>query len=129
MRSDLNQNVSKLPNFILAIEEQCLTVDESRVYQPPSVLQLPDTPVSNSDSALSAPDSDSGSSSEEEYKQEVVESVEEPEVKQRAPPLGRLKQVWLDLSHCIDKVTVKKNSVRIYSKKKAHISMMGMSMV
>jgi len=40
-----------------------LTVDESSVFQPPSQLQVPeDAPVSNSDSALSAPDSDDNSS-------------------------------------------------------------------
>ncbi|ELU16418.1 hypothetical protein CAPTEDRAFT_182066, partial [Capitella teleta] len=43
-------------------EDQVLTVDESRVFSPPSALQVPDTPISNSDSALSAPDSDDSSS-------------------------------------------------------------------
>lgn len=43
-------------------DSQVLTVDESRVYSPPSKLQVPDTPISNSDSALSAPDSEADSS-------------------------------------------------------------------
>jgi len=45
-------------------EDQVLTVDESSVYQPPSQLQLPtdDVHVSNSDSAVSGPDSDDNSS-------------------------------------------------------------------
>ena len=39
-------------------------MDESSVYQPPSQLQLPtdDVPVSNSDSAVSGPESDDNSS-------------------------------------------------------------------
>ena len=46
-------------------------MDESRVYHPPSALQVPDAPVSNSDSALSAPDSDSNddaSSSDDDFR-------------------------------------------------------------
>jgi len=45
-------------------EDQVLAVDESSVYQPPSQLQLPsdDMPVSNSDSAVSGPESDDNSS-------------------------------------------------------------------
>jgi len=45
-------------------EDQVLTIDESSVYQPPSQLQLPsdDVPVSNSDSAVSGPESDDNSS-------------------------------------------------------------------
>ena len=51
--------------FVLEIyaDDQVYTVDESRVFAPPSKLQVPDTPISNSDSALSAPDSDDASSS------------------------------------------------------------------
>ena len=37
-------------------EEHYLTVDESCIYHPPSQLQVPDASVSNSDSAMSAPD-------------------------------------------------------------------------
>jgi len=45
-------------------EDQVLTIDESSVYQPPSQLQLPneEVPVSNSDSAVSGPESDDNSS-------------------------------------------------------------------
>ena len=46
-------------------EDQVMSVDASRVYAPPDKLQVPDddVPVSNnSDSALSAPDSDDNDS-------------------------------------------------------------------
>jgi len=45
-------------------EDQVLTVDESAVYKPPSQLQLPsdDVAISNSDSAVSGPESDDNSS-------------------------------------------------------------------
>ena len=39
-----------------------LMVDEACVFAPPSKLQVPDTSLSGTDSALSAPDSDDGSS-------------------------------------------------------------------
>ena len=76
--------------FIVSIltvcgEEQRLTVDVQCIYHPPSALQVPDPTVSNSDSALSAPDSDDGSSSEEEYRKEIVE--------ERQVPQSRLAQV------------------------------------
>ena len=46
-------------------EEQKLTVEQSSVFSPPSQLQVPetDTPVTNSDSAFSMPESDDASSS------------------------------------------------------------------
>ena len=41
-----------------------LAVDESKVYFPPSKLQLPETMITNSDSAFSLPDSDDAGDSD-----------------------------------------------------------------
>ncbi|KAK3590549.1 hypothetical protein CHS0354_023617 [Potamilus streckersoni] len=43
-------------------ENQILSVDEAKVYHPPDKLQLPETPITTSDSAYSVPDSDLDSS-------------------------------------------------------------------
>ncbi|XP_041365425.1 MAP kinase-activating death domain protein-like isoform X2 [Gigantopelta aegis] len=43
-------------------ENQVLAVDESKVFCPPSTLHVPENPATNSDSALSLPDSDLSSS-------------------------------------------------------------------
>ena len=45
-------------------EHQVLAVDESKVYFPPSKLQLPETMITNSDSAFSLPDSDDAGDSD-----------------------------------------------------------------
>jgi hypothetical protein len=39
-------------------EDQVLSVDQTTLFTPPSKLQVPDTPVTNSDSAFSLPESD-----------------------------------------------------------------------
>ena len=55
-------------------------MDESRVYSPPSKLHVPDMPISNSDSALSAPDSevDSSASSSPMYAEEPERPKPDP---------------------------------------------------
>ncbi|KAL5007708.1 hypothetical protein ScPMuIL_016514 [Solemya velum] len=55
-------------------EHQVLTVDGSKVYSPPSKLHLPETQVTNSDSAFSMPDSDvsSSESSSPTYNQDIT---------------------------------------------------------
>ncbi|XP_069132028.1 MAP kinase-activating death domain protein-like isoform X6 [Argopecten irradians] len=54
-------------------ENQVLSVDESKVYTPPSKLHLPDTPVTTSDSAFSMQESDlsSSESSSPTYSREI----------------------------------------------------------
>lgn len=83
-------------------ETHVLTVEEARVFQPPSHLQVPDTPVSNSDSALSAPDSDDGSSSAESSSPTYAKESPEGEVQPQKPSLPQAAQsqkvhtlVWL----------------------------------
>ncbi|XP_063401019.1 MAP kinase-activating death domain protein-like isoform X5 [Mytilus trossulus] len=49
----------------LVLEKQVLSVDESKIYTPPSKLQLPETPINTSDSANSLPESDVSSSESE----------------------------------------------------------------
>jgi len=63
-QAPLKKKPSMCPFAERSAEDQVLTVDESSVYQPPSQLQLPsdDVPVSNSDSAVSGPESDDNSS-------------------------------------------------------------------
>ncbi|XP_074660769.1 MAP kinase-activating death domain protein-like [Tubulanus polymorphus] len=52
-------------------EEQVLAVDHSQVFAPPKKLQVPDTPITNSDSAFSLPESDlSSSESSESFDQD-----------------------------------------------------------
>ncbi len=59
-------------------EDQVMTVDESRVFSPPSKLHIPDTPVSNSDSALSAPDSDENDDSSDSSSPRYAAEPERP---------------------------------------------------
>lgn len=75
-------------------EDQVLTVDESRVFSPPSKLQVPDTPISNSDSALSAPDSDGSSDDDDEEESGPVYANEgvEPETQRAVPTPTRHQQ-------------------------------------
>lgn len=59
------ENVFLSLGLELRYEEQVLSVDESKVFQPPSQLQVPDDiPVPNGDLATSAPDSDDNSSND-----------------------------------------------------------------
>ena len=62
------ENLEHLPyRFFFAAflpEHQVLAVDESKVYFPPDKLQLPDTMITNSDSAFSMPDSDDAGDSD-----------------------------------------------------------------
>ena len=48
------------------VEDRVLAVDEAQVFSPPKQLQVPETPMSMSDSALSAPDSDNTSSEDDD---------------------------------------------------------------
>ncbi|XP_064600002.1 MAP kinase-activating death domain protein-like isoform X3 [Liolophura sinensis] len=59
-------------------EDQVLAVESSKVFMPPSQLQVPDTPVTHSDSAFSMPESDlsSDESSSPTYSQEQVRPPE-----------------------------------------------------
>ena len=74
-----SSSYSSLSDFVLDIQSSDIVgetptnlaqrplVDESCVYSPPVELVVPEMGVSNSDSALSAVDSDDVSSSEDEY--------------------------------------------------------------
>ena len=75
-------------------------MDERRVYQPPSALQVPDASISHSDSALSAPDTDSqddvSSSDDDDFrrrrsdrKQIVEQSLPPSEARHSAGGAGR----------------------------------------
>ena len=82
-------------------EDQVLTVDESRVFSPPSQLQVPDAPVSNSDSALSAPDSDDGDSSDSsspEYAKEPAYEDRPPSVPHPSVKVGHTTQYTTSIS-------------------------------
>ncbi|XP_064633994.1 MAP kinase-activating death domain protein-like isoform X3 [Lineus longissimus] len=53
MNSDINGDTPAIYP-----EDQVLSVDQTTLFTPPSKLQVPDTPVTNSDSAFSLPESD-----------------------------------------------------------------------
>lgn len=78
----------------LRYEEQVLSVDESKVFQPPSQLQVPDDiPVPNGDLAMSAPDSDDNSSNDSSPSPKYADELNETSEALVRPPPRLLEKV------------------------------------
>ena len=77
-------------------EDHHLTVDESCIYTPPSKLQVPDAFISNSDSAMSAPDdSDDNDDDDDDDDDDSSSASSSPRYAKEPPRPGQVRTVML----------------------------------